>query len=102
MASEMDGYPGAGSDEIEASDVTIVCAWCGQVLQAGNGGSVSHGLCNTCLPAVIETIAQRLEETPSPAGPGLQGTMHADPATTGEPSRHSVGEPQPDHRHPGA
>lgn len=100
MANEMDRRGEADSDEVEASEVTIVCAWCGRVLQAGNGGSVSHGLCETCLPRVVDTIAKRLEETSSPADPGRPGTEHGDRASTVLQSLRSDGERQPGRHRP--
>ena len=46
----------------EAPEMTMVCAWCARVLVQGTSGEVSHGICDDCLPGVVEEILERLEQ----------------------------------------
>jgi len=47
---------------------TIFCAWCRRVIEWGERG-ISHGLCVTCVPIVLDEIHARLAEPASPASP---------------------------------
>lgn len=47
---------------------TIFCAWCRRVIQWGDSG-IAHGLCETCLPAVVAEIDARLNPQPLRARP---------------------------------
>jgi len=46
------------------TDLTIVCAWCDELLAAG-GPEVSHGLCDTCANAAAKRARDRRRELAS-------------------------------------
>lgn len=71
----MDADPDAGA----AGRVTIICAWCGMVLQDGDPEPVSHGLCDVCLPLLVESVEQRLSESPNRSLPGPGSQPAGDP-----------------------
>lgn len=39
---------------------TVLCAWCRRVIDWGRGG-IAHGVCDSCLPAVLAELEVRLE-----------------------------------------
>ena len=56
----------AGDDQRK---LTILCAWCGVVVQHGDdpaNGAVSHGICEQCAPTVIAEIEERLRQARRP------------------------------------
>lgn len=58
------------SDTGGGGRMTVICAWCGTVLQSGEPEPVSHGLCDDCLPLFVEAVEERLAE----------GTNQSDPS----------------------
>jgi hypothetical protein len=42
----------------ELSRPTVICSWCSRMLEQGDG-RISHGLCDACMPSLLETEMKR-------------------------------------------
>jgi hypothetical protein len=45
-------------------EVTIICAWCNEIIKSGNNELVSHGICKECEADFLDKL-EKAEETES-------------------------------------
>ncbi|MCZ2108941.1 MAG: hypothetical protein LC118_05150 [Dehalococcoidia bacterium] len=55
---------------MDSGPITIVCAWCGVLVQAGNE-TVSHGICASCAMEFLESLPPEFGHLPGEPGKAL-------------------------------